>query len=113
MTRIGVIGGSGLETLLQGKRQVKAGTPYGPAPLITVGMIGREEVAFLPRHGVKHDMPPHKVNYRANLLALKQLGVERIIATNAVGSINPTYNPGDLAVPVDIIDMTKSRATTL
>jgi 5'-methylthioadenosine phosphorylase len=112
MTRIAVIGGSGLESLLEGTRQVRIGTKYGPAPLISVGMIGKEEVAFLPRHGPKHDLPPHKVNYRANLSALKQLGVERIIATNAVGAINPKYNPGDLSIPVDIIDMTKTRATT-
>jgi 5'-methylthioadenosine phosphorylase len=112
LTRIAVIGGSGLESLLQGARQVRIGTVYGPAPLISVGTIGKEEVAFLPRHGPKHDLPPHRVNYRANLSALKQLGVERIIATNAVGSINSEYNPGDLSIPVDIIDMTKSRTTT-
>jgi 5'-methylthioadenosine phosphorylase len=107
-----VIGGSGLEKLLQGTRQVRAGTLYGPAPLISIGMIGSEEVAFLPRHGPNHDRPPHKVNYKANISALRQLGVERIIATSAVGSINPLYNPGDLAVPADIIDFTKSRSTT-
>lgn len=112
MTRIAVIGGSGLEGLLQGTRQVRVGTVHGPAPLISVGMIGEEEVAFLPRHGPKHDVPPHRVNYKANLSALRQLGVERVIATNAVGSINSTYNPGDLAVPADIIDFTKSRSTT-
>jgi 5'-methylthioadenosine phosphorylase len=112
MARIAVIGGSGLEDLLQGMRQVRVGTLYGPAPLISVGTVGAEEVAFLPRHGPKHDLPPHKVNYRANLSALKQLGVERIIATNAVGGINSSYNPGDLAIPEDILDMTKSRATT-
>lgn len=112
MTRIAVIGGSGLENLLQGTKQLNVGTAYGPAPLISVGMIGKEEVAFLPRHGPKHDLPPHRVNYRANLSALKQLGVERIIATNAVGAINPTYNPGDLAIPVDIIDLTKTRVST-
>jgi 5'-methylthioadenosine phosphorylase len=112
MTRIAIIGGSGLESLLQGTHQVRVGTPYGPAPLISLGMIGKGEVAFLPRHGPKHDLPPHKVNYRANLSALKQLGVERIIATNAVGGVNSAYNPGDLAIPVDIIDLTKSRNTT-
>jgi len=112
MTRIAVIGGSGLESLLEGTREVRIGTRYGPAPLISVGTVGKEEVAFLSRHGPKHDLPPHKVNYRANLSALKQIGVERIIATNAVGAINPAYNPGDLSIPTDIIDMTKSRATT-
>ena len=112
MPRLAIIGGSGLEGLLQGSRLLRIGTPYGPAPPITVGKTGREEIAFLPRHGPEHDLPPHKVNYRGNIYALKQLGVERIIATNAVGSINAEYAPGDLAVPEDIIDMTKSRPTT-
>ncbi len=112
MPRIAVIGGSGLEGLLMGSREIRVGTPYGPAPAISVGSAGVEEVAFLPRHGRKHDSPPHKVNYRANLYALKQIGIERILATNAVGAINSTYNPGDLAVPEDILDITKSRVTT-
>lgn len=113
MPRIAIVGGSGLEELL-GKtpRLIHIGTPYGPAPPITIGKSGREEIAFLSRHGPKHDLPPHKVNYRANLYALKQVGVERIIATNAVGCINSQYAPGDLAVPEDIIDMTNSRQST-
>jgi 5'-methylthioadenosine phosphorylase len=112
MPRIAVIGGSGFEGLLQGSRALRVGTPYGPAPPITVGLVGKDEVAFLPRHGPKHDLPPHRVNYRANIQALKQLGVERIVATNAVGSINTSYKPGDLAIPEDIVDMTKSRTGT-
>ncbi len=112
MPRVAIIGGSGLEGLLEGSRIVRLETPYGSAPPISLGSVGEQEVAFLPRHGPNHDLPPHKVNYRANLAALKQLRVERIIATNAVGAINKSYNPGDLAVPVDILDMTKSRATT-
>jgi 5'-methylthioadenosine phosphorylase len=112
LPRIGIIGGSGLEGLLQGSKIVRLETPYGTAPPISVGVIGREEVAFLPRHGPKHDLPPHKINYRANIYSLKQVGVERIIATNAVGAINTTYNPGELAIPSDILDMTKSRSGT-
>jgi 5'-methylthioadenosine phosphorylase len=112
MPRLAIIGGSGLEGILQGSRPEHIDTPYGPAPPITVGKVGNEEAAFLPRHGPKHDLPPHKVNYRGNLYALKQLGVERIIATNAVGSINSEYAPGDLAIPEDIIDMTKTRHGT-
>ncbi len=112
MPRIAIIGGSGLEGLLQGSEVVRLETPYGTAPPISVGVIGREEVAFLPRHGPKHDLPPHKINYRANIYSLKQVGVERIIATNAVGAINTTYNPGELAIPSDILDMTKSRSGT-
>ena len=112
MPRIAIIGGSGLEGLLQGSKIVRLETPYGTAPPISVGVIGREEVAFLPRHGPKHDLPPHKINYRANIYSLKQIGVERIIATNAVGAINTAYNPGELAIPFDILDMTKSRSGT-
>ncbi len=112
MPRIAIIGGSGLEGLLQGSRTLSVETPYGAAPPIAIGSVDDEEVAFLPRHGPKHDLPPHKVNYRANIHSLKQIGVERIIATNAVGAINSTYNPGDLAVPADILDMTKSRIAT-
>lgn len=112
MPRVAIIGGTGLEGLLKGSRTVSLETPYGSAPPISLGSVGEQEVAFLPRHGPNHDIPPHKVNYRANLAALKQLRVERIIATNAVGAINKSYTPGDLAVPVDILDMTKSRATT-
>lgn len=113
MPRIAVIGGSGIEELLRANsRPIRIGTPYGPAPPISIGITGREEIVFLPRHGAKHDSPPHKVNYRANLHALKQLGVERIVAINAVGAINSKYTPGDLAIPEDIIDMTKSRQST-
>jgi 5'-methylthioadenosine phosphorylase len=112
MPRIAIIGGSGLENLLKTSKIVHLGTPYGTPPPISVGSIGKEEVAFLPRHGPKHDLPPHKVNYRANLHSLKQVGVERIIATNAVGAINETYTPGDLVIPFDILDLTKSRVST-
>jgi 5'-methylthioadenosine phosphorylase len=112
MPRMAIIGGSGLEGLLQGSKIIRLETPYGPAPPILIGSIGHAEVAFLPRHGPKHDLPPHKVNYRANLQALKQLGAERVIATNAVGAINPAYNPGDLVIPEDILDMTKCRNST-
>jgi len=112
MPGIGVIGGSGLEDLLEGPKKIRVGTPYGPASIVSIGLLGKEEIAFLSRHGPRHDLPPHKVNYRANLYALKQVGVERVIATNAVGGINASYNPGDLAVPEDILDFTKNRITT-
>jgi 5'-methylthioadenosine phosphorylase len=112
MPRIAIIGGSGLENLLKKFESTQLQTPYGTSPPISVGSIGNEEVAFLPRHGPKHDVPPHRVNYRANLHALKQLGVERVIATNAVGAINETYQAGDLAIPSDILDFTRTRAST-
>jgi len=108
---IGLIGGSGLEAILQG-RQVRVGTPYGMAPRITLGTVEGRKIAFLPRHGSAHDIPPHKVNYRANVWALKALGVTRIIATNAVGAINTNYGPGDFVIPKDLVDMTKQRPQT-
>jgi 5'-methylthioadenosine phosphorylase len=112
MPRIAIIGGSGLENLLNSSKLVRLETPYGTPPPISIGLVGQEEVAFLPRHGPKHDLPPHKVNYRANIHSLKQIGVERVIATNAVGAINESYMPGDLVIPHDILDMTKSRVNT-
>jgi len=112
LPRIAIIGGSGLESLLNASKIIRLETPYGSPPPISVGLTGNEEVAFLPRHGPKHDLPPHKVNYRANLHALKQVGVERVIATNAVGAINETYAPGDFVIPSDILDFTRCRIST-
>lgn len=110
--RIGLIGGSGFERLLQQGEVKRMGTPYGPSPDITVAKVHGVDVAFLPRHGARHDSPPHKVNYRANLWSLKQLGVERIIATNAVGAMRDSYRPRDLAIPVDLVDFTRLRPQT-
>jgi len=109
---IGLIGGTGMEELLREGREVKIGTPFGPSPTITLGKIGSLNVAFLPRHGEEHDVPPHKVNYRANMWSLNKLGVTRIIATNAVGAVNRDYKPGDFVVPSDLIDFTKMRSQT-
>ena len=110
--KIAVIGGSGLERLFEGGEKVRVGTPYGVPPQITIKEIHGKKVAFLPRHGVTHSIPPHKVNYRANLWALREVGAERIISTNAVGAINERYKPGDFLVPSDLIDFTKSRPQT-
>jgi len=106
------IGGTGLEELLSEGRELKIGTPFGPSPKITLGKIGSLNVAFLPRHGEEHDVPPHRVNYRGNIWSLNKLGVTRIIATNAVGAVNEEYKPGDFVVPRDIIDFTKMRSQT-
>jgi len=106
------IGGTGVEELLREGRKLKIGTPFGPSPDITIGKIGPLNVAFLPRHGEEHDVPPHRVNYRANIWSLNKLGVTRIIATNAVGAVNRDYKPGDFVVPSDIIDFTKMRSQT-
>ncbi|WP_455285520.1 S-methyl-5'-thioadenosine phosphorylase [[Eubacterium] cellulosolvens] len=110
--RIGLIGGSGFEKLLRQGEIKRIGTPYGPSPDITVAQVDAIPVAFLPRHGTRHESPPHKVNFRANLWSLKQMGVERIIATNAVGAMRESYRPGDLAIAVDIVDFTRLRPQT-
>jgi len=106
---VAIIGGSGLEALLKEMKQIRLGTPYGLPPPISIGEVGGKSVAFLPRHGVHHSVPPHKVNYRANIYALFEMGVKRIVATNAVGAINVDFKPGDLVVPHDLVDFTKLR----
>lgn len=110
--RIGLIGGSGFEKLIRPGETKRIDTPYGLSPDIAIGQVGSITVAFLPRHGTRHEFPPHKVNYRANMWSLKQLGVERIIATNAVGAMRENYRPGDLSIPVDLVDFTRLRTQT-
>ncbi|MDH5636309.1 MAG: S-methyl-5'-thioadenosine phosphorylase [Candidatus Bathyarchaeota archaeon] len=107
-----IIGGSGLEGLLEGTEQIRVGTPYGLPPPISIGEVGGKSVAFLPRHSVHHSIPPHKVNYRANIYALFEVDVKRIVATNAVGAVNVDFKPGDLVVPHDLVDFTKFRQPT-
>lgn len=109
---IAVIGGSGLEKFMKRMKSIRVGTLYGfPSPIF-LGELGGRKVAFMPRHGVRHSMPPHKINYRANIHALHELGVKRIIATNAVGAINPSFKLGDLVVPHDFVDFTRFRHAT-
>jgi len=110
--RIAVIGGTGFEKLFASLEKIVAGTPYGIPPPIFMGEINDKNVVFLPRHGPEHTVPPHKVNYRANIYALHQLGVERILAVNAVGAINRDFKPGDIVVPHDFADFTKQRPMT-
>ncbi len=113
MARIGVIGGTGLYSLLDNGNAVDIDTKYGrPSGPIMVGSVGGEEIAFLPRHGEGHSIPPHKVLYKANIEALAKLGVERIIATNAVGSLNPDYKPGDFVIFDQFINHTHGREDT-
>ncbi len=107
---IGVIGGSGLYEIpgLKVIDEVKIYTPYGePSDKIIIGELADRRIAFLPRHGRGHRIPPHRVNYRANIWALKSLGVKWIIAFSAVGSLRWDYRPGDFVVPDQFIDMTK------
>jgi 5'-methylthioadenosine phosphorylase len=115
MPKIAVIGGSGIydPEIFKSERSVKLSTPYGsPSGAIEVGSMGGVEVAFFPRHGKGHAIPPHKVNYRANIWALKELGVERIIAASACGSLKEDYTPGSLVVVDQYIDFTKKREYT-
>jgi 5'-methylthioadenosine phosphorylase len=109
---VAIIGGSGLEALIKNMEQIRVGTPYGLPPPISIGEVGGKHVAFLPRHGIHHSIPPHKVNYRANIYVLFEMGVKRIVATNAVGAINVNFKPGDLVVPHDLVDFTKLRQLT-
>jgi 5'-methylthioadenosine phosphorylase len=110
---IAVIGGSGLYSYRGEMEAVTVDTPYGPpsAP-VTIGEIGGRHVAFLPRHGLRHELPPHRVNYRANVWALRQLGVERIVGPCAVGSLRPDRHPGDLIVLDQLVDRTSARSDT-
>lgn len=110
--KIAIIGGTGFENLLENARQLRLGTPYGIPPPLHIGKICRKNVIFLPRHGPDHSVPPHKINHRANIYALYELGVQRILATNAVGAINLNFKPSDIVVPHDFVDFTKLRSAT-
>jgi 5'-methylthioadenosine phosphorylase len=110
--KIAVIGGTGFKDLFEDAGQLRLGTPYGIAPPISVGKIDDKKVVFLPRHGPDHAIPPHKINHRANIYALHEMGVERIIAINAVGAINREFKPGEIVIPNDFVDFTKLRDTT-
>jgi 5'-methylthioadenosine phosphorylase len=110
--KVAIIGGTGFEELFRNAEQRKLKTPYGTASGLSVGKIDGRSVVFLPRHGSGHRVPPHRVNYRANVYALHKLGVERILATNAVGAINPDFRPGDVVIPHDFVDFTKLRCGT-
>lgn len=106
--RIAIIGGTGFDDgCIEGFKS-RIGTPYGPSPTLTVGKIDGKDVVFLPRHDVGHKIPPHMINNRANIFAIHSLGVERILATNAVGAMNPKFRSGDIVIPHDFIDFTRS-----
>ena len=111
---LGVIGGSGFYTFFDSSaRSVRLDTPYGePSAPVTVGSIGEQEVAFLPRHGADHRYPAHKVPYRANMWALRALGVRQVFAPCAVGSLTPEHGPGTIVVPDQLVDRTRRRADT-
>ena len=111
---IGIIGGSGFYSFLPGGARVEVDTPFGaPSAPITLGEIAGRRVAFLPRHGERHQFAPHRVNYRANLWALKALGVSTVLSACAVGSLQPTLELGDFVVPDQVVDRTYRAGHTI
>jgi 5'-methylthioadenosine phosphorylase len=110
---LAVIGGSGLYALLDQAEDLQIETPYGPtSDPVTVAEVAGRPVAFLPRHGRNHQYPPHRIPYRANLWALRDLGVTQILAPCAVGGLRPELGPGSFVVPDQLIDRTNGRAQT-
>ena len=112
---IGIFGGTGIydSGMLQDSKEITMDTPYGKtSDSITIGNFHETNVAFMPRHGRKHTIPPHMINYRANIWAFKELGVKRIIAQSAVGSLKENFQPGNFALPTQFLDFTKSRETS-
>ncbi|MEU8223274.1 S-methyl-5'-thioadenosine phosphorylase [Kribbella sp. NPDC048915] len=114
MVDVGVIGGSGFYEFLEEAERVEVQTPFGaPSEMPVVGVVGDREVAFVPRHGVDHRFPPHRVNYRANLWALRELGVRQVLGPCAVGSLKAELTPGTFVVPDQFVDRTWGRAHTV
>jgi 5'-methylthioadenosine phosphorylase len=114
-TSIGIIGGSGLYTMggLTGTRELRVKTPFGePSDDLVLGTLEGKRVAFLARHGRGHRILPSEINYRANIYAMKLLGVRRIISVSAVGSLKEDLQPGEFLVPDQFFDRTKNRAST-
>ncbi len=110
---VAVIGGSGFYEFLENPTSVAVPTPYGdPSAPIAVGEVAGRPVAFLPRHGPGHEFPPHRINYRANLWALRSLGVQQVLAPCAVGGLQPETQPGTLVVPDQLVDRTTTRIQT-
>jgi 5'-methylthioadenosine phosphorylase len=113
LASIGVIGGSGLYEFLDSADEVSVQTPFGPPsdPLV-IGEVAGRRVAFVPRHGRDHRFPPHRIPYRANLWALRSVGVRQVIAPSAVGSLTSAYGPGTLVIPDQLVDRTGGRVQT-
>ena len=110
---IGIFGGSGFYSLLDNVEEFAVETPYGPpSARLSIGNVGERRVAFLPRHGSKHELPPHMINYRANIWAMKEVGVTQIIGPCATGSLQPNVRPGDFVICDQFVDRTKGRKDT-
>ena len=110
---IGVFGGSGFYSLLEDVREIKVDTPYGPpSDSFFLASVGGRSVAFLPRHGRRHTIPPHRINYRANVWAMRSLGVKAVISPCAAGSLQVHVKPGDFVVCDQLVDRTRGRIDT-
>ena len=110
---IGVFGGSGFYSLLEDVREVKIDTPYGaPSDSFFLATVAGRAVAFLPRHGRRHTIPPHLINYRANVWAMRSLGVKAVISPCAAGSLQLRVKPGDFVVSDQFVDRTRNRVDT-
>ena len=113
---VAVIGGTGFYSFLdqaEGVQEVAIETPYGaPSAPVSIGRVAGDEVAFIPRHGRHHGHPPHAINYRANLWALRSLGVRQVLAPCAVGGLRAEVAPGDVVVPDQLVDRTVRRVTS-
>jgi 5'-methylthioadenosine phosphorylase len=110
---IGVFGGSGFYSFVDGLTAHVIGTPYGePSAPVSIGELGGRRIAFIPRHGLHHELPPHSINYRANLWAFHELGVTRVLAPSAAGSLQPHIHPGDVVVCDQLVDRTSGRVQT-
>ena len=113
LAEIGVIGGSGFYEFFDFADEVLVETPFGrPSDPIVIGDVAGKRVAFLPRHGRDHRFPPHRIPYRANLWALRSVGVRQVLAPSAVGALTADLGPGTLAVPDQLVDRTSGRAQT-
>lgn len=111
---VGIIGGSGFYSFLSDAERVEVDTPFGaPSGPLTIGEVEGRRVAFVPRHGEQHQFPPHRVNYRANLWALRSVGVRQVLAPCAVGSLQPHLVPGTFVVPDQVVDRTNGRPGTV
>ena len=113
MRKLAIIGGTGVydPAFLNNTKTTSIKTPYGDA-VYTSGTFMDKEIIFMTRHGANHTIPPHKINYRANIYALKMLDVVAIVATTAVGSLNPDMKPGEMVLVDQLLDFTKSREHT-
>ena len=110
---VGVFGGSGFYAFLDDVERVEIETTWGsPSAPVTIGSIGGRRVAFLPRHGLRHEYPPHRINYRANIDAVRQLGVRALLAPFAAGSLRREIRPGDFVVVDQLVDRTWGREST-